>query len=107
MSIVESARKGDWVRIHNIVLTPDQRAPQVPEDTRSVPLELWTKGFLLDDEAKIGDQVNIETYIGRKVSGKLIEINPYYEHDFGKCVPELLYIGKQLRDILEGGEENA
>lgn len=106
MNIVEIARKGDWVRIHNIVLTPDQRASQVPEDTRSVPLELWTKGFLLDDEAKIGDEVNIETYIGRKVSGKLIEINPYYEHDFGKCVPELLYIGKQLRDILEGGEEN-
>lgn len=103
---MEIARKGDWVRIHNIVLTPDQRASQVPEDTRSVPLELWTKGFLLDDEAKIGDEVNIETYIGRKVSGKLIEINPYYEHDFGKCVPELLYIGKQLRDILEGGEEN-
>ncbi|WP_347499710.1 2-amino-4-oxopentanoate thiolase subunit OrtA [Proteiniborus sp. DW1] len=106
MNIVEIARKGDWVRIHNIVLTPDQRASQVPEDTRSVPLEIWTKGFLLDDEAKIGDEVNIETYIGRKVSGKLIEINPYYEHDFGKCVPELLYIGKQLRDILEGGEEN-
>ncbi|SCG83225.1 hypothetical protein DW1_1655 [Proteiniborus sp. DW1] len=103
---MEIARKGDWVRIHNIVLTPDQRASQVPEDTRSVPLEIWTKGFLLDDEAKIGDEVNIETYIGRKVSGKLIEINPYYEHDFGKCVPELLYIGKQLRDILEGGEEN-
>ena len=106
MSTVEIARKGDWVRIHNVVLTPDQRAPQVPEDTKSVPLELWTKGFLLDDEAKIGDTVNIETYIGRKVTGKLIEINPYYKHDFGKCVPELLYIGRQLRGILEGGEEN-
>jgi len=106
VSIVDFARKGDWVRIHNIVLSSEQRASQVPEDTRNVPLELWTKGFLLDDEAKIGDQVNIETYIGRKVSGKLIEINPYYDHDFGKCVPELLYIGRQLRGILEGGEEN-
>ena len=103
---MDFARKGDWVRIHNIVLSSEQRASQVPEDTRNVPLELWTKGFLLDDEAKIGDQVNIETYIGRKVSGKLIEINPYYDHDFGKCVPELLYIGRQLRGILEGGEEN-
>lgn len=103
---MEYAKKGDWVRIHNIVLTPDQRASQVPEDTRSVPLELWTKGFLLNDEAKIGDIVNIETYIGRKLSGKLIEIAPYYEHDFGKCIQELLYIGRQLRGILEGGEKN-
>ena len=102
---MEYAKKGDWVRIHNIVLDPDQRASQVPEDTKNVPLELWTKGFLLVDEAKIGDIVTIETYIGRKVSGKLIEIAPYYEHDFGKCIPELLYIGRQLRDILEGGEK--
>jgi len=103
---VEYVKKGDWVRIHNIVLTPDHRATQVPEDTRKVPLELWTKGFLLDGEAKIGDNVKIETYIGRTVSGKLIEINPNYEHDFGECIPELLYIGRQLRGILEGGENN-
>lgn len=102
---MEYAKKGDWVRIHNIVLTPDQRAPQVPEDTRSVPLEMWTKGFLVDDEAKIGDTVTVETYIGRRTSGKLIEINPYFEHDFGKCIPELLFIGRQLRGILKGGEK--
>lgn len=101
-----TAKKGDWVRIHNIVLTPEQRAPQVPEDTKKVPLEMWDKGFLLNDKASVGENVEVETYIGRKISGKLIEIAPYYEHDFGKCVPELLYIGRQLRDILEDGEEN-
>ncbi|RKD34633.1 2-amino-4-oxopentanoate thiolase subunit OrtA [Thermohalobacter berrensis] len=100
------AKKGDWVRIHNVVLNPEERAPKVPDDTKKVPLEMWVKGFLLNDEAKIGDEVEIETYIGRKVKGKLIEINPYYDHDFGKCVPELLYIGKQLRSFLEGGEVN-
>ncbi|WIV11227.1 2-amino-4-oxopentanoate thiolase subunit OrtA [Proteiniborus sp. MB09-C3] len=101
---MDYAKKGDWVRIHSIVLTPDQRAAQVPEDTKRVPLEMWTKGFLIADEAKIGDTVTVETYIGRKASGNLIEINPYFEHDFGKCIPELLYIGRQLRGILEGGE---
>ncbi|MGF7058829.1 2-amino-4-oxopentanoate thiolase subunit OrtA [Brassicibacter mesophilus] len=101
-----TAKKGDWVRVHNIVLTPEQRAPQVPEDTKKVPLEMWDKGFLLDSEANIGEIVEVETYIGRKISGKLIEIKPYYEHDFGKCVPELLYIGRQLRGILEDGEED-
>jgi len=102
---MSTAKKGDWVRIYNVVLTPSQRAPQVPDDTKKVPLEMWDKGFLINDEAKIGDEVEIETYIGRKVSGKLIEVLPFYNHDFGKCVPELLYIGQQLRGILEGGED--
>ena len=31
------AKKGDWVLTHNIILTPQQRAPQVPEDTHGVP----------------------------------------------------------------------
>jgi len=101
-----TAKKGDWVRIYNVVLTPEQRAPQVPEDTKKVPLEMWDKGFLLDEKANIGEIVEVETYIGRKISGKLIEIEPYYDHDFGKCVSELLYVGRQLRGILEDGEEN-
>lgn len=98
------AKKGDWVRIYNVVLTPEQRAPQVPDDTKKVPLEMWDKGFLINEEANIGDEVEIETYIGRRIKGKLVEINPYYTHSFGQCVPELLYIGRQLRGILEGGE---
>lgn len=95
------AKKGDWVRIHKIVLEAGERAPNIPEDTQKVPLELWDKGFLLDERAKIGDKVEIETYIGRKMEGTLIEVNPYYEHDFGKCVPELFYIGRQVRTLLE------
>lgn len=104
MKKVDYAKKGDWVRIHNIILTPEERASQVPEDTRRVPLEMWSKGLLINDEAKIGDTVTVETYIGRKISGKLIEVNPYFEHDFGKCISELLFIGRQLRGILEDGE---
>lgn len=100
------AYKNDWVRIYGVVLTPEERAPQVPEDTKKVPLEMWNKGFLIDDEAEIGDIVEVETYIGRKIKGKLIEINPYYDHDYGKCVTETLYIGRQLRNILKGGECN-
>ena len=95
------AKRGDWVRIYNIVLEVGQRATNIPEETQKVPLEMWDKGFLLEDGANIGDNVQVETYIGRKVEGKLIEVNPYYEHDFGKCVPELLYIGRQARELLE------
>lgn len=95
------AKKGDWVRIHNIVLKKGERSPGIPEETQNVPLEMWDKGFLLNNGANIGDKVEVETYIGRKVEGNLVEVNPYYEHDFGKCVPELLYIGRQVRSLIE------
>ncbi len=42
---MNSAKKGDWVQIHQIVLKPEERAPQVPEDTKKVPLEFWVKGY--------------------------------------------------------------
>ncbi len=94
--------KGSWVRIHKIILEPSQRAPQVPEDTKLVPLEMWVKGYL-QKEAQTGDCVEIITLTGRKEQGMLIEVNPYYDHNFGKFIPELLVIGKQVRDIVIGG----
>ena len=94
------AKQGDWVRIYNIVLEVGKRSTDIPEDTQNVPLEMWDKGFLLDEEAKIGDKVKVETYIGRTIEGTLVEINPFWEHDFGKAVPELLYIGRQARELL-------
>ncbi|MCC5911520.1 MAG: 2-amino-4-ketopentanoate thiolase [Clostridiaceae bacterium] len=97
--------KGAWVRIHDIILEPSERATHLPEDTKKVPLELWNKGFLLQD-ATIGDRVEIRTLTDRKVTGELIEVNPHYDHDYGKFVPELLQIGLQLRGILWGGEDH-
>jgi len=99
-----NAKKGDWVRIHTIVLTADERAPQVPDDTKKVPLEMWDKGFLLGEYASIGDEVEVETIIGRKLSGKMIEINPQFDHSWGNCVPEILHIGRQVKAILEEAE---
>lgn len=94
------AKKGNWVRIHKLVLEAGERAPSIPEDTQKVPLELWTKGFLLNECANIGEKVEIETYIGRKMEGILLEVDPYYEHDYGKFIPELSYIGKQVRALI-------
>lgn len=98
------AIKGQWVRIHSIVFTSDQRAPQVPEDTKSVPLEMWIKGYIQED-ASIGDQVTVKTMTGRLVEGKLLEINPTYRHSYGDHIPELLEIGTQLREILFEGDD--
>lgn len=97
--------KGEWVRIHKIILEPGERAPQVPEDTRKVPLEMWDKGYLQGD-AEIGDEVTIETVTGRKEEGTLIEVNPAYDHSFGSFIPELLEIDRQVREIVFGGDES-
>jgi|SRR5690625_1120458 len=99
------ARFGDWVRIHKIILSSEERTDNLPKDTKQVPLEMWDKGFLLNEKANIGDEVKIETYIGRKVKGTLIEVNPYWDHDYGKAVPEILYIGRQARKLLEEAGE--
>lgn len=98
------AKKGDWVKIHSIVLKPEERAPQVPADTKLVPLETWVKGFLQAD-AEMGDIVKVETYTGRCVEGTLVEIAPTFKHSFGQNIPELLQIGQQLRSILFGGAD--
>ncbi|NPV43624.1 MAG: 2-amino-4-ketopentanoate thiolase [Firmicutes bacterium] len=96
-------QKGQWVEIHSIILKPFERAPQVPEDTGKVPLEMRVKGFLLHD-AEIGETAEIETLAGRKVRGRLIRENPEHGHDFGKPVRELLEIGPKLRALLKEGE---
>lgn len=97
------AKKGDWVKIHRVIFTPDQRAPQVPDDTKLVPLEMWVKGFI-DRDAKIGDAVEVTTITGRQEFGSLTEIEPTYKHSFGNFVPEILQIGIQLKEILFGGD---
>jgi len=94
------AKAGEWVQIHNIILAAGERAVHLPGDTRQVPFEMWLKGFLVDDEAQIGDDVTIETITGRHVTGELVAINPRYPHSFGEPVPELLSIGCELRALL-------
>lgn len=85
-------KAGTWVEIEKILLTPEQRAPTLPEDTKKVPYVLKVSGFLLED-ADLGASVRIRTLIGRELEGRLTTVNPSYAHSFGKVVPELLTIG--------------
>jgi 2-amino-4-ketopentanoate thiolase alpha subunit len=99
---MQMAKRGDWVQVHNILLEAGKRAPQVPEDTQQAPLEMWVKGFLLNDSTKIGQEVQINTVTGRLVTGKLVAIMPTYPHNFGEPQPELLTLGNELRRVLKG-----
>ena len=89
-------QKGTWVRIKKILLPVGQRAPQDPEDTRNTPLVMWTKGFLAADANLAADRVE---------TGTLVEVDPYYTHSYGKCVPELVQIDRNYRAFLYGGDK--
>lgn len=97
-------KKNDFVNIHNIVLNPDERAKNIPSDTSLVPLEMWVKGFLLED-ASIGDKVEIKTLTGRIEKGTLIEVNPSHKHNYGDFVKEIFEIGYRLKKELYGGDD--
>lgn len=94
---MEKITKGTWVEIEQIVLTPAERAPSLPEETRKVPYILHVSGFLQHD-AEIDQQVTIRTIIGRELSGTLKTVNPSYTHSFGTTVPELLTIGTEVEE---------
>jgi hypothetical protein len=94
-------KKGQWVEVYRVVLSPGERAPQIPDDTKKVPLEMRVKGFL-DRDAKIGDEAAVTTAAGRQVSGRLDAVNPAYTHGFGEPVGELIGIGREVRRIVSG-----
>ena len=96
----ERAEPGTWVEIHRVVLSPEERAPRLPEDTRRVPLEMRAKGFLIG-EATVGDEVEIETASGRRLRGTLARLEPPYRHGVGPPIRELGGVGSELRALLE------
>lgn len=99
-------KKGDWVKVYSVVLTSDKRAPQVPDDTKQVPLEMWVKGYAMS-AAKLGDTIKVKTMTDRIVEGEIVEVNPTYKHSYGEFVPELLEIGRDLRKkLFEKGDSN-
>jgi hypothetical protein len=99
----ETIDEGTWVEIYGIVLTAGERAAQVPDDTRKVPLEMRTKGFLAAPGV-IGEEVEILTAAGRRLRGTLAAVNPPYSHGFGPPIPELAPIGGEVRAMLRRRE---
>ncbi len=100
----ERVPEGTWVELHRIVLAPDERAPQVPAETRQVPLEMRVKGFLVRDAA-LGEEAEIVSPAGRRLRGTLATVEPGTTHGFGPPVPELAAIGGELRARLRAGRE--
>jgi len=104
VSHMKAAKKGDWVQISAILLPAGSRAPQVPDDTQKTNLVMWTKGTI-QENAKMGEIVEIITLTGRHERGELCDVNPNYTHTYGTFIPELIEIQKQLRQLLHFGGE--
>ena len=51
--------------------------------------------FESDLMAEIGDEVTVETVVGRVEKGTLIDDAPYYDHDYGHFVPELIEVDRR------------
>jgi len=92
----QRARPGDWVEVERMILDPSQRSKNLPPETAAKPLMMWVKGFALSDGA-LGEEMTVETMTGRTVAGTLSAINPGYFHTFGKPIPELAHVGRDLR----------
>ncbi|MBU1141768.1 MAG: 2-amino-4-ketopentanoate thiolase [Firmicutes bacterium] len=80
--------KSKLVQIYKIILPRNNRASNLPVDTKGVPFEMRVKGKLLKT-ANIGDTVEIITASNRCETGILIAFEPYYAHNFGHYVQAL------------------
>lgn len=100
----DSAKAGDWVRIHIVILPADDRAPGIPPDTGAHPYEGWINGWAVEG-ARVGEAVTIRTLAGRHIRGRLCEVRPGYHHSFGRPHPALLAVGPALRRLLDEGRE--
>jgi hypothetical protein len=97
--MADRVESGACVEIRQVVLEPGERAPQVPDDTQRVRLELRVRGRLTAPGAP-GEEVEIETRAGRRLRGTLADASPAYHHGFGAPVPELSDAAEQARAIL-------
>lgn len=98
-------KKNSWVQIKKIILNPHERASNIPEETKSVPLLMWVKGFLTED-AYLNDEVTVKTITGRLESGTLIKSNPSYMHTYGQFMPEIIAIDQMLKQVLYGDDSH-
>jgi hypothetical protein len=89
-------KKGSFVEVRKVLLEPSERAEHLPEETKQVPFEARIRGFLLRD-ARLGEEAEIETRIGRIVRGTVVAVDPPFTYGFGRPVRELIDVSRELR----------
>ena len=92
---------GQFVEISWIAIEASERATNIPESTRQLPLVARVKGIALE-RGEMGQEIEVLTLAGRRIRGRLTSVAPRHSHGFGEPQPELLRIGSELRRELEG-----
>lgn len=90
-------KKGTFVRIEKTILEPEERTSKIPDDTKKVPFKMWTKGYLQHD-CELNEEATIVTVVNRTDIGKLVEVNPFYELNYGTFLPEIAEIDRVIRN---------
>ena len=93
-----------WVEVGFVILEAGQRTAHLPEDTKRVPYYCRVKGFASGEPA-VGEIVEVETLIGRRIAGEVLRINPPFGYDFGEPVEELIAAGLEARALLDRLDE--
>lgn len=99
------ARKGDWVEIQNVVPKLGQSVKTTAYGQKEEPLVQWVRGFMTTNEASIGDEIEVETIMGRNAKGCLCAINPRYVYDFGDPIKELIQVKMELEKEIEESKD--
>ena len=97
--------KNTFVRVRKHILTPEQRAKNIPQDTKLVPLKMWIKGRL-QEETELFEEAEIKTATGRLIKGIVKEVEPKHKHSFGEYVDELQRVREIVLSEMWGGEDN-
>ena len=90
-------KKGTFVRIEKTILEPNERKSKIPEETKAVPFKMWTKGILLED-CEMNEEAQIRTMANRETKGKLVEVAPMYELNYGDYLAEMTEIDVRLKN---------
>ncbi len=92
--------KQTYVMIKKTVLSKEERATNIPNDTKKCEFMMKVKGYLTS-KAIINDEVTIMTDTKRLVKGTLIEVHPSYTHAFGNYVEEVQKIKEIILSEME------
>ncbi|MDR1781558.1 MAG: 2-amino-4-ketopentanoate thiolase [Bacilli bacterium] len=90
-------KKGSFVRIEKTILKASERTAKIPEDTKSTDFKMWTKGVLLEN-CEMNELAKIKTMANREDEGILVEVNPFYELNYGEFLPEMVEIDLGLKN---------
>ena len=74
-------KAGSWVEIEAVLLAPQERADNLPEDTRATPYVLRVSGFL-EEDAEVGEEVSVGPSSAGSTAGPAAR-QPGLHHSFG------------------------